>query len=75
MWNYEGFTVSHLPEGQEDHHLDDHELQEGIEGGKQLVRAHVEQHEGIQCQRVCDVVDDCNPEVSPQSQQAHAKHS
>ena len=37
--------------------------------------AHVEQHKGIQRQCVCDVVDDCDPEVSAQSQQAQAKHS
>ena len=67
--------MSHLPEGQENHHLDDHEFQEGVEGGKQFVCAHIEQHEGIQSQCVRDVVDDCDPEVSAHSQQAHAKHS
>ena len=53
---------SHLPEGQEDHHLDHRKLEQRVEWGQQLVGAQVEQQQGIQRHRVRDVVDDGNPQ-------------
>ena len=53
----------HLPESQEDHQLDHCELQQRVEGRKELVCAHIKEHQGIQRQCIRDVVYDGNPEV------------
>ena len=54
---------SHLPEGEEDHQLNHRELEHGVEGCQQLVRAHVEQQQRVQGHRVRQVVHDGDPQV------------
>lgn len=55
--------TTHLPEGQEDHCFDNSELQQRIEGGQQLMRAHVEEHKGVQGHCVSHIVYDCYPQI------------
>ena len=51
----------HLPEGEEDDQLDHRELEHGLEGRQQVVRAHVEQKQRVQRHGVGQVVDDGDP--------------
>mmetsp|Transcript_1664 Transcript_1664/g.5561 ORF Transcript_1664/g.5561 Transcript_1664/m.5561 type:complete len:200 (-) Transcript_1664:820-1419(-) len=50
-----------LPVGQENHRLDQDELEQWPERLEQLVRAHIEQQQRIQRNRVRDIVDDRDP--------------
>ena len=52
-----------LPKCHENDSLDQDELEEGVEGGQEVVSAKVEEQQRIQRQGVGDVIDDGDPQV------------
>ena len=55
---------AHLPKSHEDDRLDQHKLEQGVIGSQEVMRTQVEQQQRIQRYCVCDVVHNCDPQVS-----------